>query len=497
MKAILRLFAFFGKEIHEIRRQPRLVLSLILGPFLILLAFGVGYMNQRPPLRVSLVIPQEVQNDPRMQAIQELVQKNFNLVGTYSDMNQATADLNSGRAEAVEVFPPDTLQKMEAGEQVQMDFVYNEIDPQKIQYYEYIGYLQTEAINTSLLLNSISQLQGDVSNARQQISDVRGQLSKINSAMSAQDISRTRDLLHGLDTSLTILSASPAAYAALAYQQGQSGTDGSTNLLQARQDIHDLDASLEAGQFEQQQQRIQDLDQRLGDMDERLGRLENANPTAVVAPVEQNYKNLRGKPVDLMVFFAPSVLALILQHIAITLGALSLVRERVRGALEFFGVAPVSMIQVLLGKYLAYVLFLGIIAAILIALLVFALGVPFAGSLGALILFLLLYLIACIGIGFFVSVISTSETQAIQISMLFLLLSIFFSGFVLPLEYFRPAVALISYILPVTHGSSGFRSIMLLGHLVNPVAAMSLAIIASVTFLLVVFLWGRLFRRLA
>ena len=33
----IRTSAFLGKEIAEVRRQPRLVLSLILGPFLILL----------------------------------------------------------------------------------------------------------------------------------------------------------------------------------------------------------------------------------------------------------------------------------------------------------------------------------------------------------------------------------------------------------------------------------------------------------------------------
>lgn len=495
MKAILRLFAFFGKEIHEVRRQPRLVLSLILGPFLILLAFGLGYMNQRPPLRISLVIPQELQADPRIQAIQTLVEKNFTLVGVYPDPGPATQDLNTGRAEAVEVFPADALRRMDAGEQVPMDFVYNEIDPQKIQYYEYVGYLQVEAINTSLLLDSIARMQNDVSDARQQIGEVRTQLSKINAAMSAQDVSRTRDLLRGLDSSLTLLSASPAAYAALSY--ASEGQDGAQNLIEARQDIHELDASLEAGQFEQQQQRVQDLDNRLGQMDDRLGKLAGTDPTAVVAPVQQSYKNLQGKPVDLMVFFAPSVLALILQHIAITLGALSLVRERVRGALEFFGVAPVSMLQVLFGKYLAYLLFLGLIAGVLIALLVFGLGVPFVGSLQALVLFLLLYLLASIGIGLFVSAISTSETQAIQISMLFLLLSIFFSGFVLPLEYFRPQVAWLSLILPVTHGSVGFRSILLLGRLVNPLAVYALAAIALVTFALVVFLWGRQFRQLA
>ena len=53
-KGFIRLLAFFSKEINEVRRQPRLVLSLILGPFLILLLFGVGYRGGTPNLRAKL-----------------------------------------------------------------------------------------------------------------------------------------------------------------------------------------------------------------------------------------------------------------------------------------------------------------------------------------------------------------------------------------------------------------------------------------------------------
>ena len=41
----------------EVLRQPRLVLMLIIGPFLILLAFGLGYDATRPPLEAIVVMP--------------------------------------------------------------------------------------------------------------------------------------------------------------------------------------------------------------------------------------------------------------------------------------------------------------------------------------------------------------------------------------------------------------------------------------------------------
>src|SRR5205085_9677728 len=57
LKRLIRISAFLGKEIAEVRRQPRLVLSLILGPFLILLIFGAGYVGETGHLSAIVVVP--------------------------------------------------------------------------------------------------------------------------------------------------------------------------------------------------------------------------------------------------------------------------------------------------------------------------------------------------------------------------------------------------------------------------------------------------------
>jgi aspartate/methionine/tyrosine aminotransferase len=41
--------AFFRKELSDIVHQPRLLVTLVLGPFLILLAFGLGYRERTEP----------------------------------------------------------------------------------------------------------------------------------------------------------------------------------------------------------------------------------------------------------------------------------------------------------------------------------------------------------------------------------------------------------------------------------------------------------------
>ena len=57
--AATRLLAIIGKELVEVVRRPGAVLSLIVGPFLIMALFGVGYQGYRAPLRTVLVIPPE------------------------------------------------------------------------------------------------------------------------------------------------------------------------------------------------------------------------------------------------------------------------------------------------------------------------------------------------------------------------------------------------------------------------------------------------------
>jgi ABC-2 type transport system permease protein len=62
-----------------------------------------------------------------------------------------------------------------------------------------------------------------------------------------------------------------------------------------------------------------------------------------------------------------------------------------------------------------------------------------------------------------ISTIVDSERQAVQLSMLVLLASVFFSGFVLPLDQFITPLRYAAYSLPVTHGIQLLQDLMLRG----------------------------------
>jgi ABC-2 type transport system permease protein len=74
-----------------------------------------------------------------------------------------------------------------------------------------------------------------------------------------------------------------------------------------------------------------------------------------------------------------------------------------------------------------------------------------------------LLVFASLGVGLLISVIANSERQAVQLSLLVLLASVFFSGFVLAVDEFRAGVQIASYALPVTHGIQLLQDVMLRG----------------------------------
>jgi ABC-2 type transport system permease protein len=97
------------------------------------------------------------------------------------------------------------------------------------------------------------------------------------------------------------------------------------------------------------------------------------------------------------------------------------------------------------------------------ALLVGVLGVPLLGGPPTFVGIVLLLTFASLGVGLLISLVADSERQAVQLSMLVLLASVFFSGFVLPVTDFAEWTQYLAYALPVTHGIATLQEHMLRG----------------------------------
>jgi ABC-2 type transport system permease protein len=488
-KALIRLLAVASKEVAEVRRQPRLLASLLLGPFLILLLFGVGYQGSTPGIPTLLVVPPELVDDPAVATLRQSLPSTFDIREVTTDEPAAMRRLRQGEVRLVEVLPGDAQARVLRGEQAPIEFRYDEINPLEERWLRFATYVQTLQLNNLLVEGVTAQTQSQSAGVLEMLADARTRLATVGRTLEVADEDLLRGSLRRARDAVAALAASPAVAASAPL--GASGERAvRASLSEVANDLSALEAAAARGSLAQERARIDRTAQRLAELEATVQQLSSVPAAVIVSPLEQSTTNLAGPPLDLMVFYAPGVMALILQHIALTVAALSLVRERLRGALELFAVTPVSVGQLLAGKYLGFILFTGLLGLLLLALMRL-LNVPFLGDVWLWAALLVLFLLASLGIGFVISSLSTSESQAVQLSMLVLLVSIFFSGFFLPLESFVPPVRALSALLPLTWGILGFQAIMLRGEPPEPAVWLALAAIGLITAAWVRLRWGR------
>jgi ABC-2 type transport system permease protein len=157
----------------------------------------------------------------------------------------------------------------------------------------------------------------------------------------------------------------------------------------------------------------------------------------------------------------PAVIVLLLQHLSITFASLSIVRERRSGIIELFRVAPITAFETLIGKFLSYLFFEILLAGVITALAVWVLKVPMFGRWEDYALVVVILLFTSLAVGFLISLISQTDTQAVQYSMLLLLASIFFSGFFLDLRLMWEPMKILAWSLPATYGIQMLQNVML------------------------------------
>jgi ABC-2 type transport system permease protein len=174
---------------------------------------------------------------------------------------------------------------------------------------------------------------------------------------------------------------------------------------------------------------------------------------------------------------------LLLQQFGVAFAALSFVRERQLGIVEVYRVSPSGPVSMLAGKYGAYLVLGGAVGAALLGLVVAVTGVPFRGEVVDAALVLGLVLLASVGLGFLISLWSRSDTQAVLLTMLVLLASLFFTGFFLTIDAIAWPFRAVAYLLPATYGIEGLRAVQLQGDAPDEAA---LAVLAAYGALLAV-----------
>ncbi|HYO14817.1 MAG TPA: ABC transporter permease [Thermoanaerobaculia bacterium] len=159
----------------------------------------------------------------------------------------------------------------------------------------------------------------------------------------------------------------------------------------------------------------------------------------------------------------PAVLGAILMLICLLLTSLAIVREREIGTLEQLLVSPLTPGELILGKTIPFALIglvdLGLITSV--ALLWFR--IPLRGSVLLLLLASLLYILAVLGVGLFISTISRTQQEAFMAVFLTFMPVILLSGFMFPVTSMSPFFRWLTLANPMRHYLEIVRGLFLKG----------------------------------
>lgn len=183
-------------------------------------------------------------------------------------------------------------------------------------------------------------------------------------------------------------------------------------------------------------------------------------------------------------YMIPAVMGMILQFLTTLFTALTIVREREQGTIEQLVVTPIRAWELVVGKVVPYigVAFFDLLEVLCIGVLWF--DVPIRGSVPLLLLLSLLFLLTTLGFGLLVSTAARTQQEAMFLSFLVMLPSIFLSGFFFPLEAMPWWLQGISYVVPLRYMLVILRGIILKGVGLPPLMdqVIALAILGPLIF---------------
>jgi ABC-2 type transport system permease protein len=164
----------------------------------------------------------------------------------------------------------------------------------------------------------------------------------------------------------------------------------------------------------------------------------------------------------------PGAIAIIMAIIGTLLTALVVSREWERGTMEALMATPVGIAEVIIGKLIPYFL-LGMVAMLgSVAIAVFLFKVPFHGSLGALLLTSVAFLLAALGQGLLISTLAKNQFVAAQVAMITGFLPAFLlSGFIFEIASMPLPIRGLTHIIPARYLVTNLQTLFLVGDVWN------------------------------
>jgi ABC-2 type transport system permease protein len=160
----------------------------------------------------------------------------------------------------------------------------------------------------------------------------------------------------------------------------------------------------------------------------------------------------------------PGLMGVILTMTMVMMTGLAITRERERGTMENLLATPATVLEVMTGKIVPYILIGLVQVSIVLVLARLLFGVPIQGDVGVLYLAVLLFIAANLMLGLTISSVAGNQLQAMQMTFFFFLPSMLLSGFMFPFRGMPGWAQVIGEALPLTHFLRIVRGVLLKGN---------------------------------
>jgi len=183
--------------------------------------------------------------------------------------------------------------------------------------------------------------------------------------------------------------------------------------------------------------------------------------------------------------FVPGVMALVLMLVCVLMTSVSIVREKEKGTMEILLVSPFNPFLVIIAKALPYFLLSLLNLTIILIMSVYALGMPFNGSVILLFAESSLFIITALALGLLISNSTDSQQSAMLLSLMGMLLPIMmFTGFLFPLENMPMPLQIVANAVPSKWYYIIVKSIMIKGLGFSSIWKETLILLGMTAFLL-------------
>ncbi len=163
-------------------------------------------------------------------------------------------------------------------------------------------------------------------------------------------------------------------------------------------------------------------------------------------------------------FIVPGIVGVLTLVVTLVVTALSVAREREAGTFDQLLVTPLRPVEILIGKAIPGIVIGLLEATLIIVLMVLFFDIPLHGSLGALYIGILLFLLSAVGVGLMISAIAVTQQQAVLGAFLFLVPAVILSGFSTPIANMPQVVQWLTYLDPLRYFLVVVRGVTLEGN---------------------------------